>query len=79
MFFFNYQVSGVKISDVTYQDIQGTSTSQVALKLACSEANPCQGIRLEDVNLSFKNQQAQALCSNAAGTSYGVNKPGSCL
>ncbi|KAK6774039.1 hypothetical protein RDI58_029278 [Solanum bulbocastanum] len=73
------QVSGVKISDVTYQDIHGTSTSQVALKLACSKANPCQGIRLEDVNLTFKNQQAQALCSNAAGTSYGVNKPESCL
>ncbi|XP_015060877.2 polygalacturonase-like [Solanum pennellii] len=73
------QVSGVKISDVTYQDIHGTSTSQVALKLACSEANPCKGIRLEDVNLTFKNQQAQALCSNAAGTSYGVNKPESCL
>lgn len=77
--FLNSQISGVKISDVTYQDIHGTSTSQVALKLACSKANPCKGIRLEDVNLTFKNQQAQALCSNAAGTSYGVNKPESCL
>ncbi|PHT42257.1 Polygalacturonase [Capsicum baccatum] len=43
------QVSGVKIRDVTYQDIHGTSASQVALKLACSKANPCQGIRLEDI------------------------------
>lgn len=79
MRFFNWQVSGVKISDVTYQDIHGTSASQVALRLACSKANPCQGIRLEDVNLTFKNQQAQALCYNAAGTSYGVNKPAGCL
>ncbi|KAL6349071.1 hypothetical protein AAG906_033727 [Vitis piasezkii] len=30
------QVSGVKVSDVTYQDIHGTSASEVAMKFDCS-------------------------------------------
>ncbi|KAK4436623.1 Polygalacturonase [Sesamum alatum] len=73
------EVSGVKISDVTYQDIQGTSATQVAVKFDCSKASPCQGIRLENVNLSYKNRAAQASCSNAGGTTAGIIQPSSCL
>ncbi|KAL0341388.1 UNVERIFIED_CONTAM: Polygalacturonase [Sesamum radiatum] len=73
------QVSGVKISDVSYQDIQGTSATQVAVKFDCSKTSPCQGIRLENVKLSYKNQAAEASCSNAAGTTAGVIQPSSCL
>ncbi|KAK4489084.1 hypothetical protein RD792_004878 [Penstemon davidsonii] len=67
------QVSGVKISDVTYQDIEGTSATEVAVKFDCSKTNPCQGIRLENVNLSYKNKPARATCSNAAGTTSAYN------
>lgn len=69
----------MKISDVTYEDIQGTSATQVAVKFDCSKANPCQGIKLENVNLSYKKQSAQASCSNAAGSASGLIKPTSCL
>ncbi|KAK6130593.1 hypothetical protein DH2020_035685 [Rehmannia glutinosa] len=60
------KVSGVKISHVTYQDIQGTSATQVAVKFDCSKGNPCQGIKLENVKLRYKDQKAEASCSNAA-------------
>ncbi|KAL0382008.1 UNVERIFIED_CONTAM: Polygalacturonase [Sesamum calycinum] len=73
------QVSGVKISDVSYQDIQGTSATQVAVKFDCSKTSPCQGIRLENVKLSYKNRAAEASCSNAGGTTAGVIQPSSCL
>ncbi|XP_022871629.1 polygalacturonase-like [Olea europaea var. sylvestris] len=73
------QISGVKISDVTYKDIHGTSATEVAVKFDCSKANPCRGIRLEDVNLTYKNQAAKASCANAAGTTSGVIQPTSCL
>ncbi|KAL7219480.1 hypothetical protein ACSBR2_012516 [Camellia fascicularis] len=73
------QVSGVKISDVTYQDIHGTSATEVAVNFDCSEQNPCTKIILEDVNLIYMNQPAQASCVNAEGTSSGTVQPTSCL
>ncbi|KAM3750011.1 hypothetical protein ACB098_04G005000 [Castanea mollissima] len=73
------QASGVKISGVTYQDIHGTSATEVAVKFDCSPGNPCSKIRLEDVKLTYKNQVAQASCSHAAGTSTGFVQPTSCL
>ncbi|KAL4596696.1 hypothetical protein ACB092_12G181400 [Castanea dentata] len=73
------QVSGVQISDVTYQDIHGTSATEVALKFDCSSGYPCSGIRLENVKLTYNNQVAQASCVNAAGTSAGFVQPTGCL
>ncbi|KAL1557195.1 endo-polygalacturonase [Salvia divinorum] len=73
------QVSGVKISDVTYQDIGGTSATEVAVKFDCSKASPCRKIQLKNVRLSYKYQRARALCSNAAGTAAGRIEPSSCL
>ncbi|GMN42461.1 hypothetical protein TIFTF001_011670 [Ficus carica] len=73
------QVSGVQISDVVYRDIKGTSATAVAMKFECSARNPCKGIRLEDVNLTYNNQAAQSSCSNANGNSFGKVLPDSCL
>ncbi|OIV94196.1 hypothetical protein TanjilG_28135 [Lupinus angustifolius] len=58
------QVSGIKISDITYEDIHGTSATQVAMKFDCSSTNPCKGIRLEDIKLTYRNQVAQASCKH---------------
>ncbi|CAI0470468.1 unnamed protein product [Linum tenue] len=73
------QDSGVKVSDVTYQDIHGSSQTEVAVKFTCSKASPCTGIRMEDVKLSYKNKVAGSSCQNADGTASGVVQPGSCL
>ncbi|KAH8497581.1 hypothetical protein H0E87_020032 [Populus deltoides] len=63
--------SGVKISDVIYQDIHGTSATQVAVRFDCSKKFPCTGIKMEDVKLTYKNQPAGASCNNADGTTSG--------
>ncbi|XP_021612587.1 polygalacturonase-like [Manihot esculenta] len=73
------QQSGIKISDVTYQDIHGSSATEVAVKLDCSKKNPCTGIELEDVKLTYNNRPAEASCTNAAGTISGFVQPSSCL
>ncbi|KAM3289305.1 hypothetical protein P3S67_017593 [Capsicum chacoense] len=73
------QGSGVKISDVTYQDIHGTSSTEVAVKLDCSKTNPCTGITLEDVNLSYKDGKADASCVNAGGRASGFEELSHCL
>jgi polygalacturonase len=73
------QDSGVKISDVTYQDIHGSSATEVAVKFDCSSENPCSNIRLENVKLTYQNQVAEASCTHAAGTTSGFVQPTGCL
>lgn len=73
------QVSGVKISDVTYQDIHGTSATKLAMKFDCSSQNPCTNIKLQDVKLTYKNAAAESSCANAVGTASGSIEPSSCL
>ncbi|KAL3506757.1 hypothetical protein ACH5RR_032139 [Cinchona calisaya] len=73
------QDSGVRISDVTYQDIHGTSATEVAVNFDCSKNNPCSDIKLEDVNLTYNDQPAMASCANAKGSASGLIEPTSCL
>ncbi|XP_065864312.1 polygalacturonase-like [Euphorbia lathyris] len=74
------QDSGVKISDITYQDIHGTSATEVAVKFDCSENNPCTGIVIDNVKLSEKsNGAADSCCKNAYGMTSGYVQPSSCL
>ncbi|GMN57206.1 hypothetical protein TIFTF001_026318 [Ficus carica] len=74
------QDSGVKVSNVTYQDINGTSATEVAVKFDCSSKSSCSNIRLQDVNLTYKNVlPAQASCNHASGTASGLVQPSSCL
>ena len=73
------QVSGVKVSDVRYEDIHGTSASEVAVKFDCSSTNPCSGIKIQDVKLSYRNKAPQSLCTNAGGMASGFVMPASCL
>ncbi|KAF9601595.1 hypothetical protein IFM89_020511 [Coptis chinensis] len=73
------KVSGVKISDVTYKGIHGTSATQVAVEFHCSVQQPCRGIILENVDLTYQNKAAQSSCTSADGSTYGVVHPSSCL
>ncbi|KAJ0092296.1 hypothetical protein Patl1_25489 [Pistacia atlantica] len=73
------QVSGVQINDVTYQNIRGTSATQVAIKLDCSTKYPCKGIRLQNVNLKYLNEVAQSSCNNVIGKKLGLVQPNNCL
>ncbi|GAB4825773.1 hypothetical protein Ancab_008649 [Ancistrocladus abbreviatus] len=73
------QVSGVRIRDVTYQDIHGSSATQVAVKFDCSGKYPCSRIRMQDVKLTYSNQPAMSSCNHAGGSAYGLVVPRSCL
>ncbi|CAK9310273.1 unnamed protein product [Citrullus colocynthis] len=65
-----WQAEAVQVSNVMYQNIRGTSASQVAVKFDCSKSVPCQGILLQDINLAHKGKnddkstQAEAACKN---------------
>ena len=73
------QKSAVQISNVLYQDISGTSASDVAVKFDCSETFPCQDIELEDIDLrSEGGGDAEALCNNVKLSYFGNVSPSCC-
>ncbi|KAI9185871.1 hypothetical protein LWI28_011457 [Acer negundo] len=73
--------SGVKISDVRFSNICGTTNTQIAVTLNCSESNPCQKIEMRDINIAYNGGggPAKPACANAYGASYGQGHPPSCL
>ncbi|XP_031499127.1 polygalacturonase At1g48100-like [Nymphaea colorata] len=62
----------VAVSDVTFNGVRGTYARQ-PVYLACSDARPCEGVRLTDVELSPASERhlrgllRQPLCWNAYG------------
>ncbi|XP_022973630.1 polygalacturonase-like, partial [Cucurbita maxima] len=73
------QDSGVKVSEVTYEDIKGTSATEIAINFDCSPTNHCTGLSLIDIKLTYENHITKASCKNAEGTTFGVVEPSSCL
>ncbi|CAN6448819.1 unnamed protein product [Victoria cruziana] len=71
--------SGVKISDVTYRNIKGTSATQVAVDFSCSATAPCEGISIANVQLTYKGGPAKSSCEHAFGSASGTMVPSSCL
>ncbi|KAG5251858.1 Exopolygalacturonase precursor family protein [Salix suchowensis] len=70
--------SRVKISNVHYQNIKGTSTSDVAVSFLCSSLVPCEGVELVDIDLAYiglKNMTLSGSCLNAKVTSGGTQNP----
>ncbi|KAJ9171785.1 hypothetical protein P3X46_015100 [Hevea brasiliensis] len=73
--------SRVKISDVHYKNIRGTSTSKVAVNFLCSSSVPCEGIELTNIDLSYvgtKDPESpiSASCTNAKVKTRGAHPPG---
>ncbi|CAA6660274.1 unnamed protein product [Spirodela intermedia] len=73
------QASGIKINQVQFWDIKGTSAKKVAVTLDCSPRNPCRGISLRDIKLTYNGGPAKSFCCHASGTTMGVVDPSGCL
>ncbi|XP_058081437.1 exopolygalacturonase-like [Magnolia sinica] len=72
--------SRVRVSQVIFKNIKGTSASQVAVKLLCSKGVPCQNVHLTDIFLKYTGPGAAlSTCSNVIGTSSGIQIPSSCV
>ncbi|KAL5562597.1 hypothetical protein UlMin_032344 [Ulmus minor] len=66
----------VQVSNVIYNNIKGTSTSEVAMKFDCSKNYPCGAISLQNINLvSLGNQRVKASCVNARLNNKGIVSP----
>ena len=70
--------SAVKVQNVWYKNIKGTSASEIAIQLDCSKSFPCKGIVLQDINLASDSSDGQpkASCINVDGlSSWGKVSP----
>ncbi|XP_048142076.1 polygalacturonase-like [Rhodamnia argentea] len=70
------QKSAVQVSNVMYQNIRGTSASDVAIEFNCSESLPCKGIALQNIDLQKTGGgSATASCSNINPDYIGAVSP----
>ncbi|KAM5552354.1 polygalacturonase [Rosa sericea] len=71
------QASAVKVSGVVYQNVKGTSASEVAVNFDCSERFGCQEILVQDVNIVPLNDEgiATASCQNVGLRDRGIVSP----
>ncbi|KAL5543575.1 hypothetical protein UlMin_007359 [Ulmus minor] len=70
------QKYSVQVSNVIYNNIKGTSASEVAMKFDCSKNYPCGAISLRNIHLvPLGYQRVEASCENARLDSEGIVSP----
>ncbi|XP_017251944.1 exopolygalacturonase-like [Daucus carota subsp. sativus] len=78
------QGSNVKLSDIHFRNIRGTSLTNVAVTLNCSSTFPCEGVELVDIDLSYAGAPSQdslpvqSACQNVKPTVSGIMNPPAC-
>ncbi|KAL5710113.1 galacturonan 1,4-alpha-galacturonidase [Ranunculus cassubicifolius] len=62
--------SKIKISDVRFRNIRGTSATKEAVFLSCSKGVPCAGVEISDINLKYTGADgpATSVCANLKPT-----------
>lgn len=74
------KTSAVKVTEVAYLNIKGTSATNEVIRLACSQTVPCENIVLADIDLTVTSRHTPtAYCENALGCTKGSVSPQSCL
>lgn len=73
--------SKVRLSDISFTNIRGTTSSAIAGKLVCSKAYPCQNVKLANINLKYTGSQGSitSTCKNVKPSSSGTQIPKPCL
>ncbi|XP_074342390.1 exopolygalacturonase-like [Apium graveolens] len=72
--------SSIQIKNVTFNNIWGQSSTQIAVNIQCSSKVPCLQFKLQDINLDYNGRGvAKSECSNVYGQAYGREQPPGCL
>ncbi|KAM7498385.1 hypothetical protein LguiA_022799 [Lonicera macranthoides] len=72
--------SNVKLSRISFKNIRGTSSTPVAVKLACSKKFPCQGVEVADINLTYNGKEGpiKSECADVKPVFCGKMNPPAC-
>ncbi|KAI3525120.1 hypothetical protein L2E82_02451 [Cichorium intybus] len=70
----------VNVKNVSFVNIGGTSATKEAIRFACSDVSPCEGVYLENIHLvsAFQGTTTTSFCWEARGTSSGTVYPPPC-
>nr|UOP57114.1 putative glycoside hydrolase family 28 protein [Thecaphora frezii] len=69
--------SRIKLSNINFNNIRGTSTGKVAVVIACSHGMPCSNMKIGEINLSYRGAggPATSTCSNVKPIFSGKQVP----
>ncbi|KAG2719461.1 hypothetical protein I3760_03G268600 [Carya illinoinensis] len=72
--------SRVKISNVSFKNIRGTSATKQAVKIICSRSIPCQNVQISDISLQYngKDGPITSVCKNVKRSAFGKLNPPAC-
>lgn len=75
------QTSAVKVENISFVRIHGTSASDEAIRFACSDTSPCESLYLEDIHLVpyTGKHVTKSFCWEAYGSSSGPLHPPPCF
>ncbi|XP_039053883.1 probable polygalacturonase At1g80170 isoform X2 [Hibiscus syriacus] len=75
------QTLAVKVENISYVHIKGTSATEEAIRFVCSDRLPCEGLYLEDIQLDSSDNGGvtKSFCWEAYGSSSGLVQPSPCL
>uniref|UniRef100_A0A2N9GKA9 Polygalacturonase n=1 Tax=Fagus sylvatica TaxID=28930 RepID=A0A2N9GKA9_FAGSY len=73
--------SAVKVSDVTFRNVRGTSADELAIDLVCSDSIGCTNISLQQINITsaIPGKKTYCRCNNAHGITKSTNPIVPCL
>ncbi|KAI4386516.1 hypothetical protein MLD38_004444 [Melastoma candidum] len=70
------QRSAVQVKGVVYENIKGTSATDMAVRFSCSSSVPCRGITMQDISLRAVDGSAvKASCDNVDVKDHGNVSP----
>ncbi|KAI9123308.1 hypothetical protein K1719_006197 [Acacia pycnantha] len=68
----------VKLSNIRFTNIRGTSSSPIGVDLRCSQKFPCQNIVLQNVDLRMGGKPVTSRCVSVKPSYLGINTPLAC-
>lgn len=68
----------VRIADIHFANVRGTTISPIAVDMRCSKTYPCMGVTIRDIDLKFGNAPSQARCVNVKPIYGGMQNPPAC-
>ncbi|KAF8083043.1 hypothetical protein N665_0794s0004 [Sinapis alba] len=73
--------STIKLVDISFRNIRGTSGNKDAVKLLCSKGLPCENVEIGDINIEYKGADGPPTfeCTNVTPKLVGTQNPKACV